>query len=303
MMSYKRFAALLYGPQYMVRNASYFLLGYVILFAVTGSMPQFPLIPLIGFVLAYNSVYYLNDLKDYEEDRKDAAKSRMKPLLNGSLTRKEAVCLYLVYLISGLAISFSASAMFGAAVLLLLAMNLLHTFVLKNIRPLFLLNFALMYAVKILAGWLAVAPSLDGFPTAFALAVGFSGVLCFMVYKKESALVPYGSDASINIRDRTRRGISMLARTMMGDPAGSIFTAVTLLCLMISYALYGFRIHIVLLAISLASLSVLLRSFKSRKLNAYLIYHINGTLAVLLMVIIFFLASYIPALVAINGLL
>jgi|GEM_PF-5093832 len=133
------------------------------------------IIALLGFVLAYQSVYFFNDLTDYEDDKKSPRKRVVNPLLNGSMTKKDALSNTFFYSIIGLALSFSVSFIFGAIVAALLFMNFLHSS--NKIRlketPFRLPNLFVMQCLKVSAAWFAISNSLEGFPIFLVLSFGF----------------------------------------------------------------------------------------------------------------------------------
>ena len=156
MITRKRLKALVYDPLYVIRNSVLFFFGTVLYFVVTGTLNQSSLLALLGFLISYTAIYYINDLKDYDEDKKDKYKWVSKPLLNGALSKKEAKFMIVLYLAVGFAISFSISALFGSIVVAMIILNLFHTYLFKKSYVMLFLNMILIQSFKVIAGWVSV---------------------------------------------------------------------------------------------------------------------------------------------------
>jgi len=289
MLSYNKIEAFI-NPLSIIRNFLAFLLGYVIFFVVNGTLDPASLLAPLGFVIAYNSIYYINDIKDLEEDKKDSHKWKNKPLLNGSLTKKKATYLYFFYLITGLILSFFAGTFFGFTVLFLLILNLLHTFFFKKTRLLLLINMALIQMTKITLGWIAVSSSFEVFPFYFIVFCGLLYATSYLFYKKEKEVVEVNRNKKI-------------FRKMFNKPINSFFSIITLASLAVSFLTYNFRLHLLAMILIVIIFTFSLKLVKARRLDLYRTYHILLTLVYVGVILSFFLISYIPELVALNRLL
>ncbi|MBU5575185.1 MAG: UbiA family prenyltransferase [Candidatus Aenigmarchaeota archaeon] len=134
---------------------------------------------LFGFLLAYHSIYYLNDLMDYEEDKNDEIKNKIKPLINKRITKETAISLMFIYSIIGLSISFYVNTLFGFAVFLSLFFNFLHSSNFTRLKKTKLckLNFFFLQSSKVSASWFILSNSLLNFP--FFLVFLYSSVYLF----------------------------------------------------------------------------------------------------------------------------
>lgn len=288
MISYDKIEAFI-NPLYIIKNFLNFLLGYVIFFVVSGTLNPLPLLAPLGFVIAYNSIYYINDLNDFEEDKKDPHKWKNKPLLNGSLTKKKALYLYLFYLITGLVLSFYAGTFFGFTVLFLLILNLLHTLFFKKTQLILLLNMSLMQMLKITLGWIAVSSSFEKFPFYFLIFCGLLYATSYLLYKKEKEIVEVNRNKKI-------------IKTMFKNTINTFFSLMTLITLGISFFAYIFRLHILIMLIIIIAF-VFSVKFINVKQNLLRMYSILLTLVYFGVTLSFFLISYIPELAALNQLL
>lgn len=278
------------NPLSITRNFLTFLLGYVIFFVVSDTLNPLSLLAPLGFVIAYNSIYYINDLNDFEEDKKDPHKWKNKPLLNGSLTKRKALYLYFFYLITGLILSFYAGTFFGFTILLLLILNLLHTLFFKKIQLLLLLNMALMQMIKITLGWIAVSSSFKGFPFYFILFCGFLYATSYLFYKKEKEVVEVNRNKKI-------------IKAMFKKPLNSFFSIMTLASFVVSFLTYSFKLHLLVMMLIIILFAFSLKIVKGRRLDLYRVYHILLTLVYFGVTLSFFLINYIPELAALNQLL
>ena len=88
------------------KNIIQFFLGFVLYWLLFGAFDWLTLgIALAGFLLAYSSVYFFNDIVDYEEDKKDEDKKDWKLVASGAMTKKTALVVGLVFMVSGLLLS------------------------------------------------------------------------------------------------------------------------------------------------------------------------------------------------------
>ena len=173
----------------LIKNAIQFTLGSIFYFLTFGTFNFFNfLIGLIGFLIAYHSVYQFNDLIDYEEDRKNKIKIYYKPLPSREINRKHIESYSFLFMLVGLAISFSLNIYFGLLISFILFLNFLHSSPftrLKKSKFLVLPNLFIIEAVKYSLGWLVMSFSLLNFP--FFLIIGLSTVyLAGYIYCKQN---------------------------------------------------------------------------------------------------------------------
>ena len=89
------------------RNTLQFLAGATFFAAFYYSLDLLKLIPaVIGAVIAYHSVYGLNDIADLEEDKKNSLKRAAKKLARGEITIEEQTSRMFLFAVVGLSICF-----------------------------------------------------------------------------------------------------------------------------------------------------------------------------------------------------
>jgi 4-hydroxybenzoate polyprenyltransferase len=144
----------------------------------------------LGFVFAYRSVYFFNDLMDYESDKKSARKRAINPLLNGQITKKGALSNMFLYSIIGLVLSFSVGLIFGAIIAALLLTNFLHSSNKTRLKESVFCfpNLFVMQCLKVSAAWFAVSNSLEGFPISVVLSFGLFYLVTYSYAKRMEKL-------------------------------------------------------------------------------------------------------------------
>ncbi|MFZ3077831.1 MAG: UbiA family prenyltransferase [Candidatus Aenigmatarchaeota archaeon] len=184
-----------------LRNSIQYAFGAMFYFAFFGSFDVgLFFLGLAGFVISYNSVYYLNDIIDHENDMKDSLNKKRKPLIAGTLTKKEAVAYYFISLLIGLPLSFVVNNIFGLLVVGLLFINMLHSIVMKRIgikaveSGMFVMQF-----IKYSIGWFVLTATLDKFPLFIFATFSFSYIVFYLIYKKK--LIFYEDGKEKNIKD------------------------------------------------------------------------------------------------------
>lgn len=90
------------------------------------------LIGLAAFLLAYSSIYYYNDLLDYESDKKRAFMPPEKLLYHGRASQRDYIHLLAWTPVVGLALCFLISPILGVVVTLAILLNHVRT-VVKNL--------------------------------------------------------------------------------------------------------------------------------------------------------------------------
>jgi 4-hydroxybenzoate polyprenyltransferase len=178
------------------------------------------------FCLISSSVYLLNDIRDYEQDRLHPEKSR-RPLAAGHLANRTVLLWMVTLLFAALAGALWLSRTLVFILISYWIINLLYSLVLKQLVILDVFAIASGFVMRVLAGEVVVdirledtTPWLLLCTTLLALFLGFS--------KRRHELVLLGEAASQHRSVLNEYGIQFLD-TMIG-----IVTASTVM----SYALY-----------------------------------------------------------------
>ncbi len=226
-----------------LKNSMQYAFGALFYFAFFGNLDVgMFLLGLAGFVISYNSVYYLNDIIDYESDRKDAINKKKKPLIVGIFTKKEAVVYYFVSLLIGLPLSFAVNNLFGLFVAGLLFINMLHSIVMKRIgikaaaSGMFVMQF-----IKYSIGWFALTATLDKFPLFIFTAFAASYVTFYLIYKKK--LIFYDEDKEKNMRELA----IALTERIKKDRLFFVPVSLTVVSYVISILFYPFKLQLIFL--------------------------------------------------------
>jgi 4-hydroxybenzoate polyprenyltransferase len=169
------------------KNIIQFFLGFVLYWLVFGSFDVFTLsIALAGFLLAYSSVYFFNDIVDYEEDKKDGDKKDWKLVASGVLTKRSATILGACFMAAGLILSALVNGWFLGIIITVLFLNFLHsspyTKLKKRIVPT-TVNMTVIEFLKYSIGWFAFTGDLLRFPfwIIMTFSLVYSGI--YLVYK------------------------------------------------------------------------------------------------------------------------
>ena len=86
----------------------------------------------ISFQLLYSSIYILNDLIDYEKDKKDPVKSK-RTIASGLIKRKNAFAFSMILILISLFIAAAYSAILLGFEIFFLFFNLIYSLILKKI--------------------------------------------------------------------------------------------------------------------------------------------------------------------------
>lgn len=152
---------------------------------------------MVAFIIAYSSVYILNDFFDAEEDATDREKTKRKPLARGSVGKTEAMGIYLAFLILGLLLSTCLGTLFLVVVASLLLVNLIYSaplFASERTGPIrqkqTLMAWPLiltMQFLKMVLPWTTTA-QLVRFPYLFAFGFSLLYVILFKGYKEDQTV-------------------------------------------------------------------------------------------------------------------
>ncbi len=175
------------------------------------------------FSIVTSSIYIFNDLIDIEKDKLHPEKS-LRPLPSGKLSKEYAVISSFLFAVLSLVVSFFLNQYFMIFLLAYIALNVLYTFILKNIVLLDIMAIAAGFVLRIYAGavlidvpvseWLILCTIL------IALFLGFS--------KRRAELITLELKANIHRSVLTHYSPQFL------DQMIGIVTASTVM----SYALY-----------------------------------------------------------------
>ena len=169
------------------KNMVQFMLGVVLFWLVTGSFSfTVAAVAIAGFLIAYSSVYFYNDITDSDEDKDDDEKKGWKLVASGVMSRRTAAALCLLFLSAGIAISSMVNGWFLVIVLTMVSLNFLHsnpTIRLKKRKPFAAINIAVIEFLKYSSGWFAFTGNLASFPFWLILCFAFIYSAIYMVYK------------------------------------------------------------------------------------------------------------------------
>lgn len=127
---------------------------------------------LIAFCFLSSSVYVLNDIIDRERDRLHPLK-KSRPIASGEISVSSAIIIGLILVIAGLAISVMINKAFLIIVISYLILNILYTFILKNVVILDVMAIAAGFVLRAAAGAAAIEVEISGWLliTTFVLAL------------------------------------------------------------------------------------------------------------------------------------
>ncbi|UCH05552.1 MAG: UbiA family prenyltransferase [Candidatus Thorarchaeota archaeon] len=178
----------------VAKNLGLYSVGVLLLVLQRAAFEAAPiLVGSMAFIIAYSSVYVINDILDFAEDAIDPEKTKRKPLARGSVERSEAVRIYLVLLALGLLLSTFLGALFLVVILFLLVVNVVYSVPLITSQKAGSLKLKhtmmrwplvlMMQFLKILLPWTTTA-QLASFPFLFAFGLSLLYVILFRGYKE-----------------------------------------------------------------------------------------------------------------------
>lgn len=118
---------------------------------LNGPAVQNTLICLVCFCLASSCVYIINDFFDIEQDRAHPIKSK-RPLAAGTISKKNALGLFITLLSASLLISFFLNAAVFYTIVSYILLNVLYSSSLKHIALLDINIIATGFVLRIVAG-------------------------------------------------------------------------------------------------------------------------------------------------------
>ncbi len=176
-----------------------------------------------AFSFVASSIYLVNDVADYENDRVHP-KKRKRPIAAGFVARKTALVMAAVLMPTGLAIAYNLNLTTGVTISIYGVMNLAYSFKLKHLVLLDVFIIATGFLLRVSAG-------------AFAISVGISPWLLICTFfialflafcKRRHELSSLGDEAAAH------RGILADYNIPFIDKMVSSLAALTVM----SYALY-----------------------------------------------------------------
>lgn len=262
------------------KNMIQFSLGAVLFwFTFGGFRPVLFAVSLVGFLLTYFSVYLLNDIVDYKEDKKDPEKSKWKLIATGKLSIENATSLHVLFLVSGIVISLFVGRWFTLILLGMVFLNFLHSsnFIkFKKSVPKTAVNMTAIEFLKYSAGWFAFTSDLSRFPFWLLLcfSVAYVGIYMCYKFKFNRKLIS------------TNRAVFIII--------GIVFVA----SYGISFVAYSFSLPLVLMFLFVAVLAVFMKYFRVLEYKMKKLFIVEYM--VLIIVIICFLLLANPSLARLN---
>jgi 4-hydroxybenzoate polyprenyltransferase len=177
----------------------------------------------VVFCALSSSVYILNDVLDYEEDKVHPTK-RDRPIAAGAIPRTTAVVLSFIIGIVALYGAHFINARFLYICLLYAVMMILYSVAVKHIIILDVLFVAVGYVLRAIAGAVAISVEIS----AWLLLCTLLFALFLVVSKRRTEIVLLGDDAL-----RHRKTLDQYSVTMLDQ----MIAIVTSACI-VSYCLY-----------------------------------------------------------------
>ncbi|SYZ74799.1 conserved membrane hypothetical protein [Candidatus Zixiibacteriota bacterium] len=135
------------------------------------------LLVLVAFCFLSSSVYVLNDIVDRDRDRLHPLKKN-RPLASGRISPMTAGVTGVILLIAGLGLSYIVGASLLIVSVAYVTLNILYTFLLKNVVIIDVMTIAAGFVLRALAGAVAIRVEFSGwllvatFVLALFLALG-----------------------------------------------------------------------------------------------------------------------------------
>ncbi|HLE07773.1 MAG TPA: UbiA family prenyltransferase [archaeon] len=174
-----------------LKNTLQFLVGATFFISMSNSADILKiLISLIGAVMAYHSVYGLNDIIDLKEDSKNPLKRSVKKVARGEITIEEQASRIFLHEVIGLSICFYVSMVFGLLIAAALVLNFFHSykpFGIKN-TPFGMINLFLIESIKFSSLWFALGGGFGNFPYFLVICISAIYSVSYFIYKKEGDL-------------------------------------------------------------------------------------------------------------------
>lgn len=162
----------------------------LLVIAPIGAVPQARSVLALGttfvtFCLTASGIYFINDVRDAEQDRQHHTK-RLRPVAAGTLTPRLAVTAGCSLLAGGLALGIAIRI--GLVIAVYTAMSLAYCFALRNLALTDLLVVSSGFPLRVIAGYQAS----EADSPLWLLAVSFTGSLFVAAGKRYSEAVSFG---------------------------------------------------------------------------------------------------------------
>jgi len=138
-------------PKQWIKNLFVFA---ALIFAKKFFDPSSILLSLVGFFIfsiASGSVYLLNDVMDYQEDRNHPEK-KFRPIAAGQLAVPVAVYASLLFGIGSATVALLINQLFGVLIILYLLLNVSYSLILKKIVILDVFSIAISFVLRVIGG-------------------------------------------------------------------------------------------------------------------------------------------------------
>lgn len=185
------------------------------------------IIAFLAFSLAASATYMVNDLWDLESDRGHPRK-RLRPFASGAIPIRHGIMVAAVALGIALILAFAVSKGFLAMLLIYLVVTSAYSWMLKGYVLIDVLVLSLLYALRILAGSVAVGISTSSWLLAFSVFI----FLSLALVKRCSELVALGQNGIATTRGRDYRVSDLVVLWPLG--LGAALSAVVVFGLFIS---------------------------------------------------------------------
>lgn len=173
----------------LIRNMFQFSIGSVLYFVINNSfdIAKF-FVGIAGFLIAYQSVYFFNDLMDYEQDRKDKDKSKIKMFISGKVKKDTGISMMFLFVILGLSLCFIVDQIFGLLVVACLFLNFLHSSNLTTVKKSSFLipNMFVLEFIKYSLGWFVFSLKIYNFPFFIISLSSAAYVIAYILYKRKN---------------------------------------------------------------------------------------------------------------------
>lgn len=177
----------------------------------------------IIFCIVSGSIYTLNDLVDRKKDKLHPKKAK-RPIASGKLPTHYAVLSFLFFSILGLIAAFQLEEKFGLVVLIYFSIQILYTFVLKNIVILDIFVIALGFVLRVVAGAALIAVPISNWLLVCTLFLS----LFLALGKRRFELINLDSKAATHRSALKEYNVSLL------DQMITVVTSVTV----VAYTIY-----------------------------------------------------------------
>jgi 4-hydroxybenzoate polyprenyltransferase len=121
-----------------------------------------------AFSLCASSAYVLNDLVDLAEDRRHRSKCK-RPLASGAIPLRHGVAAVPVLFLAAMALAATVSWSFAAVLLGYFALTTTYSFALKRMMLIDVITLAMLYAVRVVGGAVALEVTVSKWLLAFCL--------------------------------------------------------------------------------------------------------------------------------------